>query len=362
MGGMGGQSDESRELAAWMAGGEQEAGFAASGPLRLFSPTQLGLPRLTSPALGSMPPGWQEILSSSMPALEDPRRWRPRVTEADDSALLSAMQPAMPPAPRRPRSRVPQDDWGGQSQEWAALQPHASGDARGMPQWDGSNRPPREDDPTLDPPNRRRRSPRGRGSRALVRRLVLLLILLSVFDLGAVVVARPDLCPISACTSISHKVHQAIPFLGGTPTKTPPAISAVPSSVQIAVQAQKTASAPLSLANLTNASLAWQVTGGLPWLDVSPASGTLGVGSSASLTVTATATRIQPGPYSTTVTVTSNATAGGTLTIPVSITVTAGAPATSTPTAFWRGAGGAARGQAVAAPSANRARALVASS
>ena len=92
-----------------------------------------------------------------------------------------------------------------------------------------------------------------------------------------------------------------------------------------------------TIANATATSLDWHITAGLSWITFSPASGTIGVGSSANLMVSAKATSIPPKTYKDTITVTS---ARGNVTIPITIIVTAATSATSTSTASYIGPGG----------------------
>ncbi len=326
------QVAESRELQAWVANAEQASMSGESGEVRAFSPTQLGLPRLTSPELSSMPPSWQEILSAPMPNVDNPRRWRPAGEDMSDTG----MDVSMPRTPWRSNPTGAGDEWADASGEWSGpnsgVQPRMGAKASpNPPHWDELNRVPREDDLRFDSRLARKSRLRAHGRRGLMPRLLLVLLLLSVFDVGAVVIARPDLCPVSTCVSLSNKVHQAIPFLRNNAAPAPPVVSAKPAKVQLSVVAGKSASTPLDLQNATSASLDWQASAKLPWLDISPASGTLGVGSSTSLTVSAKATGIKPGPYTDTITVTS---AQGKVTIPVSVTVTSASSATSTPTAL----------------------------
>ncbi len=276
---------ESQELQAWVAIGDQALTGGDSGEVRGFSPTQLGLPRLTSPTLGSMPPSWQEIVSSPMPAVDSPRRWRPGGGMADSGQLDS-----MPQTPWRSNPNLDPDQWSQESGEWpgpnsgpvgwmdSGMQPQVSGGAvKKMPNWQEANRVPPEDDLLFDSRLAKKSRIRRRGTSGLLPRLALLLLLLSVFDVAAVEVARPDLCPISACVSLSNKLHQAVPFLRGKPPA-PPVINAAPSKMEIAATPNTTSTAQVTLANATNASIEWKAAADTTWLTIAPATGTLGVG------------------------------------------------------------------------------------
>lgn len=333
--------------------GTSEYGAAAddSRQVRAFSPTQLGLPRLTSPALGNLPPGWQEVLSASLPAVADPRRWQPH----NDAPAAAELDGALSYPSWRSDSDGSQDDgsngaegWSDPSavaMAWNAPSAHAAPaagaawqgrDAEDRPArpaaWNPFSRPAPEDDLLLDTSEGglpRKRVARLQRSGALVKRLSVLLIILALFDISAIVVLRPDLCPTSACASISAKVHNYLPFLsGGSAAQSATLFGAAPDQVRLAVAPGKAASTPLILSNKTNGSLAWKAGVGLPWIVVAPASGAFSAGGSVTLTVTANSAGIKPATYTTNVTITSTQ---GNITVPLSIVVASGAQLAVTP-------------------------------
>jgi serine/threonine-protein kinase len=340
------------DSSGWMEGtGEYGASADDSRQVRAFSPTQLGLPRLTSPALGNMPPGWQEVLSASLPAVEDSRRWpRPDAPPAAaelDGALSYPSWRSGPNGNQEGRSSDA-EGWSESSAAgiaWSApvaVAASAAKDAAWQGQdlerrparsasWNPFSRPAPEDDLLLDtaegglPRKLVRRLSR---RRSLVKRLSLLLVILALFDICAIVVLRPDLCPTRACASISAKVHTYLPFLNGGAAQAAAPFSAVPSQVQLLVVPGKAASTALTLSNKTNGSLAWKADVGLPWIIVAPASGAFSAGGSVTLTVMANSAGVKPATYTTSVTVSS---AQGTITVPLSVVVADGAPLAITP-------------------------------
>jgi hypothetical protein len=168
-----------------------------------------------------------------------------------------------------------------------------------------------------------------RYSSALVKRLSWLLVILALFDMTAIVVLRPDLCPTSACASISAKVHSYLPFLGGgNGAQAPAPFDIAPSQVQLSVAPGKAASTPLTLSNKTTGSLAWKAAAGLPWIVVAPGSGAFSAGGSVTLTVTANSAGVKPATYTTSVTVSSSQ---GNITVPLSIVVGSSAQLAITP-------------------------------
>jgi hypothetical protein len=251
----------------------------------------------------------------------------------------------MSQAQRRSNPNLAPEEWPQTSGEWpgpnsgsvgwmdSGMQPHVSGGAaKKRSSRRAANPVPPEDDLLFDSRLAKRSRIRMHGKSGLLPRLALLLLLLSVFDVTAVAVARPDLCPISACVSLGTKLHQAVPFLPGTPPA-PAAINAAPSKMEIAATPGTTSTAQLTLANVANASLEWHAAADSTWLTIAPATGTLGVGASVSLTISAKATDLGLGQHGATITVT---TTHGNVTIPVTVTVTASA-ATPTPTALQIG-------------------------
>lgn len=308
-------------------GGDQQS----HGDGRAFSPTQLGLPRLTSPVLAEQPPSFHDILSESnqFPRFEGAVAVGERPpTWADAGANM----------------------WGGSagSADWAASEAGAWSGAPGMngamPQpttpWDqpapadprasggkigrkGKRADPEEDfgfddervwtvGSTAVHANRRR----------WVRKLALFLLLLLLVDVAALVVTRPDLCPTNSCKQASAFIHQKVPFLHAPNIAAPVPLVAAPSSLSVKVVSGKVATTPLVLTNIGKADLTWKAAAALSWLALKPSSGTLGAGAHQPVAVTAKPIGIKPGNYTSTLTITTDK---GTVSVPISIAVAAGA-------------------------------------
>ncbi len=251
--------------------GDYSASLESVEVERPFSPTELGLPRLTSPDLQELPPSWQELV-----------REAPRQRRGEYGGSYRA-GPEM-------------------SAEWAIEAPDGSAGDWNYAFSDG--------DMAAAAPRRKRRWP---------MRLALVVVLLVVVSLGALAVARPDLCPVSQCNSLSAAAHQYLPFLA-QPT-TSPEVSGQPTAVSITVAAGKSATVSLQFKDISTGSVNWTAATGLKWVSVSPSRGAVQSGGSVSLTLTADASAITPGKYSTTLTITAQ---GQVIHVPITITVQAG--------------------------------------
>ena len=246
---------------------------------RPFSPTELGLPRLTSPDLRELPASWQDLVRDA-----------PRQQRGEYGGSYRSEQEALA--------------------QWSAELPEGAGadwgyppdSAEGASSWAGGG------------------DARSRHPRRWLRRVAIVILLLVVVNVGALVVTRPDLCPISACQSLSDKAHQYLPFLA-QPSPTPPAVSGAPATVSITVASGKSATAALSFKDVSSGAVTWSASVGLSWASVSPSRGSLQPGESENLTLTADASKIGAGKYPTMLTISSG---GQVMRVPVTITVKAG--------------------------------------
>lgn len=299
-----------------------------SGSVRAFSPTQLGLPRLTSPELGGAPPSWQDVASGHMPAVAPGQSAREGWHEA-------AHDPWSASGP------VPNDAaWSGSAGNWdanaanAALEAEWAGHGVQVPAYGGAESAAREGR------SRRQRheepvdsgfdddhvwtvgltAVRRRNRRALYR-LTLLLALVLLVDIVMLVVARPDLCPTAGCRDLSVLVHQKLPMLPQPSTPAPVIITANPTAIKLTTAASKSATAKLTLQSVSAGTESVEATTELPWLTIRPTGVPLAPGGTAQLTITAKPAGIKPGTYTTSITVTVGA---QTLTVPVTVVVTAG--------------------------------------
>lgn len=158
-----------------------------------------------------------------------------------------------------------------------------------------------------------------RGGRyRTLRKTALFATLILLFDLCALVLARPELCPTSGCLLIDQKVHELAPTLYTNPALVP--LRAQPATLTLHVVAGSSAAVKVSITNTSETPATWQATTALPWATLSPATGTLKAGAQVALTITAKPTGIKPGAYSTEVTV---AVGGDTVHIPIQVTVAA---------------------------------------
>lgn len=252
--------------------GGYSASMASVEVERPFSPTELGLPRLTSPDLQELPQSWQELVR------EAPRQRRGEYggSYRPDPEMSAEWAASM---------------GGGSSEDWSYS---LAGDE-------------------MATPARRR-------TRRWPLLVTVLLMLLLAMNLGVLVVARPDLCPVSQCSTLSAKAHQYLPFLA-QPTPTTPAVSGQPTSISINVVSGKSATASLQFKDISTGSVSWSAATGLSWVSVSPNRGAAQPGDSVALTLTADASAISAGTYNTTLTITAE---GETVRVPVTISVQAG--------------------------------------
>jgi hypothetical protein len=341
---------------------------------RSFSPTRLGLPRLTMNELDGLSPEWQELLSEPLPATgagahgdvaawgsanpdwvapEDQRNGAHELGGeshlwgdiGDDSQAYSAAHAA----------------WTGTDSQHAAVPDvYASSSFAELPsgrnpnriswqagpdsQWSQSGvEAPEEDqeqaaerDPFADPTAwarrrmRRRhwnphdRLPRGREVRfrpkTKARPLMLGLLILLLLDGGLIAGVRPDLCPAHACDTVHARLVQYLPVLNGLQSAFTSPITATPDKLALTVAAGGSASLPLKLTNTSHQMVTWSAHSGLPWLTVQAASTSLAPTTAATVTLMAKpAAGLAPGTYHTTIVFSVGL---ASLSVPVQITVT----------------------------------------
>lgn len=365
--------DDSREMERWTPGGHiaQIAQPAENTDGRPFSATRLGLPSLTSPALRDLPPSWQDVVGEGAPPpardrelsrdreyehqRAEPRRpaYEPfESSGAFDGASSAAWSNSAEHQWEESREHRRPEETG----DWSAVRPAVS-------TWEESaalsaqiaspdflqNRS-QHDDPlgNRGKPDRRRDEPpqhdefddervwtkgmtavkpRGR----LLRRIALFAIVILLFDMAGLVIARPDLCPNGTCRMVSKQIHQALPFLHTWNISGTPALSTAPSEATLTAVVGKQTTTTLTLTNVGVETLTWQATSGLPWLSITPTTSTLKPGAALRLTITAHPVSVKPTTYTSTVTF---AVGQDSLDIPVTVTVQAGPQLAATPTAL----------------------------
>lgn len=259
-----------------------------------FSPTELGLPRLTSPALrGELPAEWEELLADE------------RLPHRDDFAGgYTGPYSAQRPAVESRHTGGHAGTYGGRDDD-----AFAADDSFLLQRvW------------TVGATAVRR--PRRRW----VRTTVLLLLVPLLLSGAGIVVARPELCPISACASASAFVRTHVPLPGAT--SAPSRLDVPASPIKLAVTAGGSGTATLRITNRGDTA-DWQAASSLPWLTVGPESGTTAAGSTTSLTITAKPVGVNPGTYPATITI---GTASQTVSVPVEVTVGAGPEIKAAPT------------------------------
>jgi hypothetical protein len=325
-----------------------------------FSPTRLGLPRLTSPAMQDMPPAWYELIgeaprrggqmsdpsqrngsrvatgwgdasegeqgSSQLrePWRSQPGGWDPSETgswqalgasstmdetPADSAYSAVGTDAAWQGAGAGPLAGGTTSDFGGARSQRHPYQTGAQG-SEDESFWV-------DDDRVWTKGHRAVRRPL--RARPWMRRLVLLLVVCLLVDAAAIVVQRPDLCPTTKCAAISAQAHRLLNQLQLFSTQVPAVVSAHPTTVRLAAKSGKSAGGTVTLQNLTSGEPAWTVTSNLPWVAVSPSGGVLGSKGTATLTITANANGIKAGVYTATIAVIPEGGQG--LRIPVTITV-----------------------------------------
>lgn len=334
----------SQRLPAVQGEGGAEAGAAAGQ----FSPTELGLPRLTNPALGNLPADWQALLT------DDSARRRNDPFAASSGALAPIDSTVLPAA-----GEVARRDIGSESNPARDRNGWSSSDAarsRG-----GSN--PSLDGPIAPmPPSRRSRQPDfdfeepvaapakpssrpsfhedefndtlqaqkvwTNGRHAIVRitkrvsaapLVILLLAVAILLELGGFAVARPDVCVTHACAVVSMEIQKYAPNLKIPGAPAP--VTFAPATPKVTATTNGTGSTTLILTNVGSGAITWSGATTLGWFSVSPASGSLAKGAKATLTLTARPNGVAPGSYVAGLIVDA---ATGRSVAPVALTVTSG--------------------------------------
>ncbi|MGO8949568.1 MAG: protein kinase domain-containing protein [Ktedonobacterales bacterium] len=308
--------EDSRELDSWTSEGPRHS---PTRDERGFSPTQLGLPRLTNPSLGAdLPSPWQDIVSGALPPPVKQNGWEraePRNGAIGSSGWSEGLgyseslpeysgQTAQPEATEWPQTSWPE------TSEWQELE---SG---------GNNRRSLGAPPIPFEEQRIWTT----GTAALGRRsrwatwLIPIILLLVLASSGYVAVMRPNLCPAHSCQAISAKVHKLLPFLSGSTSQPAASLSTSPGVISLHVATGKLATTTLTLTNAGPGVAHWTAASGFSWLTLDSTSGTLVANGSVTLTLTADSSGLHSGPYTTAITITSD---GHVIPIPVTVTVTA---------------------------------------
>ena len=298
-----------------------------------FSATELGLPRLTNPALqGELPPEWEDLLAGEMlPSRDDvrpggPRKPPPSRHNAPDSyAYSSAGDPYTADRaaviPRGQHGR-PVDD--GLSYWQPAVGKSASQRDQPLPTL-ASAQYPAYGASRAQPESSSRGAPAKRAERPQGKRrwpaiTLLLVVVLTLVGSTGVVLARPTLCPGTICTQANTFLHHRIGFLGPAPNAN--VLHVAPSTLTIHATAGSSTNLNVQVLNSGTDVARWQASSNITWLTITPASGSLPPGGTATLGVVANPVNVKSGDYTAQVRIETPDTA---VNIPVTASVVIGA-------------------------------------
>ncbi|HKW21226.1 MAG TPA: protein kinase [Ktedonobacterales bacterium] len=301
-----------------------------------FSATELGLPRLTNPALqGELPPEWEDLLAGEMlPRRSDLGPGKPAQARrnAPDSFATESYAPesyayssvGQPYAPNGPVSRPagrrePGASNGRRYEESPPARPGRQRD-QPLPTLASSQYPAYTANGMQRQPDSRvpykAREPRKR----LWPRLVLLAVLLLALVGGVgVVLAKPTVCPGTLCVQANRFLHKNLTFLGPVPNAN--ILHATPNALTVQAVSGSSTNLSVQVNNSGTDAALWHATASVAWLSISPHNGTLAPGGTVTLGVAATPADVTPGNYSALVTV---ETAETTIHIPVTANIAAG--------------------------------------
>jgi hypothetical protein len=326
--------------------GVSRASWAQSGPhseaLRYrggFSATELGLPRLTNPALqGELPPEWEDLLTGEMlPSRADvgPRRSSQARRNAPDSyaadsyaadsyAYSSVGQsyapngPASRPAMRREPGvsdgrrygEPPSARQGRQGREHDQLMPTMA-----SAQYSAYTASRMSVQPDTRVPFKTREARKRRWPNVV---LLLVLLLALAGGLGVILV-KPTLCPGTICVQANRFLHKNLAFLGPIPNAN--VLQATPNTLSVQTITGSSTNLNVQVSNSGTDPAAWHASASVAWLTINPSSGSLAPGGTMTLSVVAMPANVPPGKYSAQVTV---ATAETSIHIPVTANIAAG--------------------------------------
>ncbi len=295
-----------------------------------FSATELGLPRLTNPAMGDLPPDWRELITDeSARRRHDPFAMSesslaplPAIAAPyDDSRVdldaVARSQVGIGQSERVIVSWEPSDGeqaWGGADERHAWEAPeqgmvavagkrgaHADYDIERMT----DERAPMRRSARADHAHDTLQSQKvWTNSRTIVRGkprpkapffTIVALVALSALELAGLAVVRPDICVTHACSMVAAYAHRMAPGLR-IPGITAP-VYLIPIVPQVSVVTEGSSQVTFTLSNSSADPITWSATPSLAWMSVSPASGALKGGAGAKLTVTVKPHGVAPGVY-----------------------------------------------------------------
>ena len=303
----------------------------------VFSPTSLGLPRLTDPALkANLPQDWQDLLTDESAhhrhdpfeeSFGDPFSESNAPAWPAESDALGARSDALDGAAERPGAGRRGTGWGG-AESARAWDADLAGDPYALA--DGAARPRKSTrradiDEFHDSMEDQKVWTRGHSIARIGRKLsagtlvILILGAMALVELAGLSVARPDLCVTHACAVVAGQIQKVAPNLQIPGAPAP--ISFAPSAITVNATTNGSGATPVTLTNTGSGAVTWSATMTLGWVSVSPTSGTLAKGAHTTVTVTARPDGVSPGSYSAALVV--NAATGESST-PIKLMVTSG--------------------------------------
>jgi hypothetical protein len=304
-----------------------------------FSATELGLPRLTNPAMGDLPPDWRELISDeSARRRHDPFSMSESAlaplppiehfdSSRDDLDVMAHSQSDIK------RSGWEEDEWGASSdrRDWGASDSEKAWVAEDSRQpWETSDqgagvavagkRGAQADYDiermAVERPSKRRGARDDishdtlqaqkvwTNSRTIVRGkrpakapffTIVALLALTALELAGLAVVRPDICVTHACATVAGYAHRLAPSLR-IPGITAP-VHLTPTVPQVTVVTEGSSKITFTLANSSADPITWSAKSLLTWMSVSPTSGSLKGGEGVPLTVTVSPHGVAPGVY-----------------------------------------------------------------
>ena len=295
-----------------------------------FSATELGLPRLTNPAMGNLPADWRELIN------DESSRHRHDPFSMSESAL-APLPPIEPYAASRAdldhlassRAGTDSSEWEGR--QWEASGSHQSWEASGSRQpWEASEQDVMAitgkrgahadydiERMTSERPAMRRGARASEkahdtmqsqkvwtNSRTIVRGkprpkapffTIVALLAFAALELAGLAVVRPDICVTHACSTVAAYAHQMAPGLR-LPGITAP-VRLIPVVPRMSVVTEGSSQITFTLSNSSADPITWSATPTLAWMSVSPTHGALKGGAGAPLTVTVKPHGVAPGVY-----------------------------------------------------------------
>ena len=299
-----------------------------------FSPTSLGLPRLTDPAMkAKLPQEWQDLLTDESARLRhDPFAASSELSQAVDGRAGSSGDLLGVASGRRGGA-----GWGAADADdpfalSGAAQPRqrrattkAADDLNDQSDSSAPRRPRTVEEEFNDTMHEQKVWTRGHSIIRLTRKasagtlVILILAALALVEMAGFSVARPDLCVTHACAVVAGQIQKYVPNLQVPGAPAP--IAFAPATISVSATTNGAGASQVTLTNTGSRAVTWSASTTLGWVSVSPTSGSLAKGAHTTVTLTAHPDGVSPGSYTAGLVV--NA-ATGQSSMPVALTVTSG--------------------------------------